>query len=189
MGYNLCPHRHSALDGHPRLLRAAPQARASHTPQLRWPDPHHRPAEPGIERSLPLNTSRVKTRHSRALSHTHTHGDTPLPGSTAWHALLPTRSCRLASPCQQEGRTREAPAHTYRSAGCPRWRGPAARRRSGAGSPRTRPGWTPWPSAARARRAQLTRATRACAAAPGWAGLGRAGGDSSSRRWRWVRAA
>lgn len=78
MGYNLCPHRHSALDGHPRLLRAAPQARASHTPQLRWPDPHHRPAEPGIERSLPLNTSRVKTRHSRALSHTHTHTVTHL---------------------------------------------------------------------------------------------------------------
>lgn len=58
----------------------------------------------------------------------------------------------------------------YRSAGCPRWRGSAARRRSGRGNLRTRPGWRPWPPTGTANRhprpapaasanAQLTRVT------------------------------
>lgn len=59
------------------------------------------------------------------------------------------RSSAGAGACPSPGEETRGAASAYRSAGCPRWRGSAARRRNDTGSPHTRPEWKPWrPTAA-----------------------------------------
>lgn len=74
--------------------------------------------------------------------------------------LAASTALRRAAPGGRRGQrgARAPPHHTYRSGGCPRWRGSAARRRSGRGNLRTRPGWKPWPPTVTRQRSPVPQA-------------------------------
>lgn len=61
---------------------------------------------------------------------------------------LTLRSSAGTGACPSPGEEPRGAAGAHRSAGCPRWRGSAARRRNDTGSPRTHPEWKPWRPAA-----------------------------------------
>lgn len=74
-------------------------------------------------------------------------GSTPPAARTpglVLHRGIPRDLPVTTAPRCPRGPTR-AEGCAYRSGGCPRWRGSAARKQSGRGNLRTRPGWRPWP--------------------------------------------
>lgn len=110
---------------------------------------------------------------------------------------LTPRSSAGTGACPSPGEEPRGAAGAHRSAGCPRWRDSAARRRNDTGSPRTHPEWKPWRPAAPGTRTPrrslpptLTwpasrdrkAAHRACSAAVGPAPPGARGGGCREGR-------